>query len=163
MANTKAQQSTPMLLLCPVFKWTTCKATLPHCGSQFQWSKQKQILTIQHPIREHRDACFHKTPPLQRNKAKRTDKAYWTFRYNMMFFSFRKPWNFHNTERWISFLFRAVCLSICLSVYLSVCLSVYLSVYLSVCLSVCLTDCVCLSLWLSVPVYKPANCKRFVH
>ena len=38
-----------------IFKGTACKLTLSHFGSQFQWLKWKQILTIECAICEDRD------------------------------------------------------------------------------------------------------------
>jgi len=54
MVNTATQQSTPVLLFFLIFKWTACKLTLSHFCSQFQWSKWKQILTIECAILEDR-------------------------------------------------------------------------------------------------------------
>jgi len=41
MANTATQQSTFMLLLLLIFRWSACKLTLSHFGSQFHWRKCK--------------------------------------------------------------------------------------------------------------------------
>jgi hypothetical protein len=62
MTNTTTQHSTPMLLFFLIFKLTTYKLTLSHFGSQFQWQKQKQILTIEYAIHEDRDAYYHGPP-----------------------------------------------------------------------------------------------------
>jgi len=37
-----------------IIKLTTCKLTLPHFGSQFQWSEPKQILTKERATTEDR-------------------------------------------------------------------------------------------------------------
>jgi hypothetical protein len=84
MTNT-TEHSTPELLFFLIFKQSTRKFTLSHFGSQFQWSKQKQILTIKCVIPENWDAYCHGPPTFTREKVNWTDRPYLNVGYNMLF------------------------------------------------------------------------------
>ena len=101
------QQSTPLLLFLSIFK---CEL-LSHFGSQFQWSKRKQILVIERAIRSCRDACYRRPPTFAKEQGQLNWQSLLQRSVQYDDFSSRKSWNWHNTEGWISYLFRAVCLS----------------------------------------------------
>ena len=90
------------------FKWTTRKLTLSHFGSQFQWSKRKHIFTTERAIRADKVTGG---PPT--NFTKEQGHLNWQSLLKRSVphaaFSSLKPWKFHNTEGWISLLFRVVC------------------------------------------------------
>ena len=92
-----------------VFKRTTCKLTLSHFGSQFQWSKRKQILTTQRAIRED-TVTYHRGPPtFTKEQGHLNWQSLWTSSVQYVVFSSLKPGKCHENEEWISFLFRVVC------------------------------------------------------
>jgi hypothetical protein len=106
-----AQQSKPVLLFFLIFKWTTCKLTLSHFGSQYQWSKRKQILMKERAIPEHTDAYYRGPPTFTKKQGLLNCQRLLKRSVQYAVLRSLNPWKCHNTEKWISFLFRVVCLA----------------------------------------------------
>jgi len=98
-----------MLLFFLVLKWTTCKLTLSHFGSQLQWSKRKQIVTVE--LRYVKtDAGYGGTHTLTMEHGQLNWQSLLNCLVQYAVFSSPKPWKCHNIEGCISLLFR-VCLA----------------------------------------------------
>ena len=106
-AKTNHQSTSTSLL----FKLITCKLTLSHFDSQIQWTKRKHILRKERALSEDRDADYRGPP----NFAKEQGQGNWQriLKHSVPYavFCSLKLWKFHNTEEWIRFLFRSICLA----------------------------------------------------
>jgi hypothetical protein len=111
MANTTTQQSTHMLLFLLIFKWTACKLTLSHRGSQFQRSKSKQILTTERAIPERRDVCYRGQSTCTEEQGQLNWQSLLKRSVQYAVLSSLKFRKYHNSGGWISFLFWIVCLA----------------------------------------------------
>jgi len=108
MVNTATQQSTPVLLFFLILKWTACKLTLSHFGSQFQWSKWKQILTIECVILEDRDTYYCRPATFTKEQGQLNWQRLLQRSVQYAVFSSPKHWKCHDTGEWINFLFWVV-------------------------------------------------------
>ena len=110
MANTPSQQSTFILLSLLIFKLTKCKVTLSHRGSQFHWSKWKQILITERAIREDRDTYYLGTKTFTKEQVQLIWQSILKRSTQYAVFSPLKAWKCLNNEGLIRFLFRVFCL-----------------------------------------------------
>ena len=111
MANTTTQQSTHMILFLLILKWTACKLTLSHIGSQFQRSKIKQILTTERAIPERRDLWYRGQPTCTEEQGQVNWQSLLKLSVQYGVLSSLKSRKYHNSGGWISFLFWVVYLA----------------------------------------------------